>query len=230
MSTTSNIPAILCVEDHDQVAGVLSSLLSNLPARVDVAANGDDAIRLILRKTDEKSAYDLIILDRRVPRSAGEPVDIDFASTAQSTIRSLFGLIPIIVFTNYPSYENCIDAIRAGAIDYIPKTDPNSSSINFERLFESCKRLFCPATTTSIDPIGTWFQENLTTLIAKFPGKVAAVIEPEYARRVKVGEAIGGYAVIPGDSLAEVRSIIFHNQLSGWAKTRLIEIPNSIGE
>jgi CheY-like chemotaxis protein len=222
------VPSILYIEDMGEEAKRMQSILKRLPSNVDLAATGDEAIRLIINKAAQQSVYDLVLLDKRVPRTAGEAVDENFASAAQSTIQTLFGLVPIIIFTAFPSYPDCIDAIRAGAVNYIPKTDPLTSANNTEYLFNCCKKLLYPESTKTEDPITRWFQSNLSLLIEKFSGKVVAVIEPEYAKRIKVAEIIADYGVLSAVSVTELRSILFHNQLLGWAKTRFIEIPTNV--
>ncbi|MEY2606570.1 MAG: hypothetical protein QOH31_4392 [Verrucomicrobiota bacterium] len=60
-------PRILLVEDEKDLAQVVCEILHTLPAKVIVARNGREAIRLI----ESEQAFDLVLLDLVLPQLSG---------------------------------------------------------------------------------------------------------------------------------------------------------------
>lgn len=222
MSADASAPKILCVEDLQPMRETLASVLAHLPARVDVAADGDEAIDLLAR-ADRNGHYSLIILDRHVPPAAGRPVDENFSTAAQSGIHTLFGLVPIIIYTAYPSYEHCVDSVRSGAIDYIPKI-ADSPTASMERLFVRCKSVLYPE-SGQLDPLASWLQVNVSRLIREYGGRTVAVVESDAARRAGVGTLIDRFAVISSESVDELRMTLQRHRLLGWSRIKFYSIP-----
>ena len=60
-------PRILLVEDEKDLAQLVCEILSTLPARVTVAKNGREAIRII----ESDQSFDLVLLDLVLPQLSG---------------------------------------------------------------------------------------------------------------------------------------------------------------
>jgi Response regulators consisting of a CheY-like receiver domain and a winged-helix DNA-binding domain len=60
-------PRILVVEDEKDLAQVVCEILNTLPARVIVAKNGREAIRII----ESDQSFDLVLLDLVLPQFSG---------------------------------------------------------------------------------------------------------------------------------------------------------------
>ena len=101
-------PAILIVDDEKNIRFTLSMALEELNLSVDTAVNGEEA----LHKLAEKS-YALILLDLRMPGISGLEV-----------LRRVAEIRPeakVIIITAYGTIESAIEAMKLGAVDFLPK-------------------------------------------------------------------------------------------------------------
>ncbi len=100
--------SILCVEDDQQVAELLSYQLRPLYNRFDHVGNGQAASAAINAEN-----YDLLLLDLSLP-------DIDGVSLCQS-VRETNSTLPIIVLTGSTSECACTQSLNSGADDFLRK-------------------------------------------------------------------------------------------------------------
>lgn len=101
-------PAILIVDDEKNIRFTLSMALEELNLSVDTALNGEEA----LHKLAEKS-YALILLDLHMPGISGLEV-----------LRRVAEIRPeakVIIITAYGTMESAIEAMKLGAVDFLPK-------------------------------------------------------------------------------------------------------------
>ncbi|MCZ7575462.1 MAG: sigma-54 dependent transcriptional regulator [Ardenticatenaceae bacterium] len=114
---------ILIVDDDQEIRDVLKDLLEE-NYLVTLAATGQEALAKV-RETD----YDLMLLDVRLPDTDGLAV-----------MQELFGLgkdIPVIVITGHGTSNTAIQAVQAGAYDYLVKPlELDEVEIVVRRLFE----------------------------------------------------------------------------------------------
>jgi DNA-binding NtrC family response regulator len=109
---------ILVIDDEVSITSSLKRTLELSEYQCDTANCGKDA----LRKLRENNIYDLIITDIRLPDISGiEILDI---------VRIKYPFLPVIVITGYASIESTKEAIRKGAIDYLPKPFTTGALIN----------------------------------------------------------------------------------------------------
>jgi len=106
---------ILIVEDETSVRESLRDWLTDEGYRVVVAGEGDEALKLI-----EEQDFDTVLLDLRLPGKDGLQV-LGEARLKKPTIRG-------IIITAYPTVGSAVDAMKLGAIDFLPKP------IDLERL------------------------------------------------------------------------------------------------
>lgn len=106
---------ILIVEDEQSIRESLRDWLFNLGYQAEVTADGEEA----LKRIDQKN-FDLVILDLRLPGKNGLQV--------LREVRAKKPKLKGIIITAYPTVEAAAEAMKQGAIDFLPKP------INLSRL------------------------------------------------------------------------------------------------
>jgi two-component system nitrogen regulation response regulator GlnG len=102
------IQRILVADDEESMRWVLSKALKKKGFAVDLAGDGDEALRLI-----QTNAYDLAILDIKMPGLSGlELLD---------RVRELESDLLVVIMTAEASMKNAVEAMKRGAYDYITK-------------------------------------------------------------------------------------------------------------
>jgi len=101
-------PRILIIDDEAAIRDSLETLLMLEGFRIDLAGDGNAGLDLLTRNT-----YDLLLLDLALPGESG----IDLLPR----IKSLVSDLPVIMITAYGTVGNVVDAIRAGASNFIQK-------------------------------------------------------------------------------------------------------------
>lgn len=99
---------ILIVEDEQVLRQTLATLLTDEGYDVLQAANGREGHDVALA-----NRIDLVITDVRMPEMDG--------MTLLGHLRQLMPETPVIMLTAYGTVQTAIDALRAGAVDYILK-------------------------------------------------------------------------------------------------------------
>ncbi len=99
---------LLIAEDEERMRRLLGMLLSNADHELHLAADGREALALY-----EEHSPDLLITDLRMPHMGGMELI--------KAVREKDGEIPIIVITAFGSIEAAVDAMRAGATDFVTK-------------------------------------------------------------------------------------------------------------
>jgi DNA-binding NtrC family response regulator len=99
---------ILVVEDGQSQREMLRDFLVREGHSVAEAENGDTAIQSVL-----KGHFDMILLDYKMPGMDGMQV--------LKEVKKINPEIDVIIITAYGTIETAVDAMKAGAIDYITK-------------------------------------------------------------------------------------------------------------
>lgn len=99
---------ILLVEDDISHCTILQALISGWGYRVSVAHNGRQALEQV-----RAQSFDLILSDVRMAEMDG--------IAALKAIKSYNPAIPILIMTAYSNVESAVEAIKAGAYDYLTK-------------------------------------------------------------------------------------------------------------
>ncbi len=97
---------VLIVEDEDNLRRVLELQLQSAGFDVDKAASAIDGLKLADRA-------DLILTDLRLPGMDGMQLLSHIHATNPRT--------PVIVMTAFGTIENAVEAMKAGAVDFLPK-------------------------------------------------------------------------------------------------------------
>ncbi|MGH7268433.1 MAG: sigma-54-dependent transcriptional regulator [Candidatus Rokuibacteriota bacterium] len=102
-------PAGLLVADDDAVArDLLVEVLTRAGYRVRAAGGGDECLRLA-----EAEPFDAALVDLRMPDVSGLQV--------LKGLQSIQPGLPVLILTAFASVETAIEAIQAGAYDYLSK-------------------------------------------------------------------------------------------------------------
>jgi DNA-binding NtrC family response regulator len=115
---------ILVVEDGQSQREMLRDFLGQEGHEIAEAENGDEAIRKI-----HGGHFDLILLDYKMPRMDGLEV--------LERVKGINPEIDIVMMTAYGTIETAVDAMKAGAVDYITKpVDLDELLILIDRISE----------------------------------------------------------------------------------------------
>src|SRR5512147_1421775 len=99
---------ILVADDEESMRWVLSKALKKKGFTVDLAADGEQALRMI-----QAGSYDLAIFDIKMPGISG----LDLLDR----VRELAGDLLVVIMTAEASMKNAVEAMKRGAYDYITK-------------------------------------------------------------------------------------------------------------
>ncbi len=114
-------PLLLVVDDQAQIRQFLREVLEGEDYAVETAGTGEEAASRLTEMLP-----DLVLLDLRLPDTSGLEV-----------LREIHGRFPsmcVIMMTAFGEIETAVEAIKAGAYDFIPKP------FNLEQLLHAIKR------------------------------------------------------------------------------------------
>ena len=104
----SAAPALLVADDDRVACELLAEVLRREGYRVRVAAGGEECLRLA-----EAEPFDMALVDLRMP-------DLDGLGVLKRLGAIQPGL-PVVILTAFATIETAIEAVRAGAYDYLSK-------------------------------------------------------------------------------------------------------------
>lgn len=99
---------ILVIDDEQNMRHMLKALLNTHEFQVDTAANGKAALKMVAQQN-----YDYILCDIKMPHMDG----MAFLETAKSCIADS----TVIMMSAYGNIDTALEAIKAGAYDFISK-------------------------------------------------------------------------------------------------------------
>jgi DNA-binding NtrC family response regulator len=99
---------VLLVDDEEQFLKVLSQRMEGRGLKVDTSTSGEEAIKKVKGKE-----FDAIVLDLAMPGMSG--------IEALKRIRSENPDVQIIMLTGHGSVETSVEALKAGAVDFLEK-------------------------------------------------------------------------------------------------------------
>jgi YesN/AraC family two-component response regulator len=104
------LPSVLVVEDDTQVRCFIRSALEDMANVVD-ASDGEQAVRLLAEKAGRN--LDLVLVDHVIPEPSGLEI--------VRLVSRRWSWIPVVMMTGFGSESLVIQALRAGARDYLRK-------------------------------------------------------------------------------------------------------------
>ena len=99
---------VLIVDDDPDVLTMLEGLLKKLEYNPFVAANGEEAVRII-----DSNKIDVVVSDLVMPEMDGMEL--------LKRVKSRKSDVPFVMITGHPSIETAVEAIKKGAYDYLTK-------------------------------------------------------------------------------------------------------------
>lgn len=100
--------SLLIIDDEKSLLDVLSLMFKKEGYEVKTAASGAEALDILTN-----NAIDLVITDIRMPHLSGMEI-LKYVKENQPET-------PVIVITAYGSIQQAVEALKAGALDYIVK-------------------------------------------------------------------------------------------------------------
>jgi len=115
---------ILVVDDEESHRIMLRAVLKEEGYEVSEATDGTEAVKAV-----EREPFDLILLDIRMTTMDG--------IEALSEIRKISPLVPVLIMTAYASVKTAVEALKAGAFEYLTKPlDIDELKILIEKALE----------------------------------------------------------------------------------------------
>ena len=105
---TTTPTRILVIDDETGIRESLEVLLSIEGYKVDMAGDGVEGLRMI-----DADSYDLVLLDLALPGQSGLEL--------LPQIKERQPDLPVIMITAYGTVDNVVEAIRAGAENFVQK-------------------------------------------------------------------------------------------------------------
>ena len=99
---------VLVVDDEKNIRLMLTQALADGDTDVETAVNGEEALA-----KSEQMAYDLVLLDLMLPGMDGLHV--------LRELRRRRPNVPVILLTAHGTVESAVEAMRAGAVNYLQK-------------------------------------------------------------------------------------------------------------
>jgi len=116
---------ILIIDDDQEVRSSLQTVLETIGYSTQTAATGEQGLHAI-----ERTAFDLVLCDLRLPGASGLDV-----------LKHKSSAVPLILMTAYGNSDIATQAARGGAFDYISKPINPDDLIFILRKFEDFERL-----------------------------------------------------------------------------------------
>lgn len=98
----------MCVEDEKDTAVPVQEALKLYGYDADIASDGEKGVEMF-----HKKAYDLVLLDLKMPKLTGEEV--------LKQIRKMDPYVYVIIYTNYGDFEEVKELANMGIDGYINK-------------------------------------------------------------------------------------------------------------
>jgi YesN/AraC family two-component response regulator len=105
-----SLPVVL-IADHDALARAALRVTLENTARVLEAEDGERALELL--RASVRRGIDLLLLEHLLPRRSGLEI--------LKTTRRTWPWIPVVILTGFGSEDLAVEALRAGASDYLRK-------------------------------------------------------------------------------------------------------------
>lgn len=221
---------VLVVENRSDVLKEIVRGLTDRGWRVDAAMSGDEAFDLILDSSTIDDPYRLVTLDLRVPQVKGEEHDPSFGIEVlldqQRTYKLFQPDTPIIVFTAFSSFEDCVKCIKAGAYGYVSKGIPPSLEDripvdepwdSFGELFKHCEEALAKPASSGLIKSQEWMEINRDFVFDKFNEQFMALVPSELAKSAELsGFSRDGFVVIADHDYNRVRWEILRHRLLRW--------------
>jgi DNA-binding NtrC family response regulator len=164
---------VLLIEDHREDLRELENLFKSTKPpwgdHYDIVSCQNYKEALV--PTNGQPPFDILVTDMKMGSAANEGLEV---------LRYFSNRLPIaIVITGYPTIRNCVDAMKAGAWDYIEKYPPDETD-PYERLnssiHQACQERRKNPERGEPNPDSEWINEHYEELSKNYPGSLVAVL------------------------------------------------------
>jgi CheY-like chemotaxis protein len=188
LTETPRRPIALVVDDEPEWREITRVMLQRIGAEVLLADTIERACEIAAEHPPgSPAALTLAVIDMHMPRGTQDvPLDEQAGISVLRAVHVLhtYRLVqcPVIVFTAWPSYENCAKAVKAGAWAYICKKKDDDGthggSRGFDELKECCERILVrhEPLETPVTPGDEWLDRNYRWLCGQFGGQWVAAV------------------------------------------------------
>ena len=132
---TKKMAKLLIIDDERGIRNTLREILADEGYEVEVAENGKQGLEMAL-----STAYDLIFTDIKMPEMDGMEVlkALKNGENDENGDATLNGEVPIVMITGHGDVETAVQALKAGAYDFLVKPlDLNRILITTKNALES---------------------------------------------------------------------------------------------
>ncbi len=183
-------PTVLIVDDECHLRESLVELLTSSGYRVIEAGDGQEALD---RLQHTSPLPDTILMDLKMPRSAGMETMRAFANRLETKP------IPVVIMTAFGGSEQTIQAMKAGAYDYITKPFNADELLKMVGRAVESRRLSATLPSSSIEHAAPTGQSD--DLIGQHPSmrdlfKMIGKVSPTDATVLLAGESGTGKEVV----------------------------------
>jgi two-component system response regulator PilR (NtrC family) len=109
----SDLKRVLVVDDEADIRELLDMTLARMGLAAECAATVADAETMLMEQPRDGNSYSLCLTDMRLPDGNG--------LSLVRLINERFPKLPVAVITAHGSMENAVQALKAGAFDYLSK-------------------------------------------------------------------------------------------------------------
>jgi len=239
-------PTILIVDDE----GIwrderIPAALKPLRPVFSKAASPEEALQIVAeRERDEQPPFDLVILDMHMPLGGSHKRERDAGERWLRVMRA-FRLLrtPVIVYTSYPRFSDCVAMTKAGIDAYVSKGDKTEEEIQAalgeeplrprEKLLAACVDRLGEASQPEPDvpPTAEWLHQHYGEIQSKFAGKWVAFVPQDLAQEgglVPNADSISivdGFAVAVGSTYEAVRDLLIQNPIVFRCRPAIVLVP-----
>ncbi|HEV7280362.1 MAG TPA: response regulator [Pirellulaceae bacterium] len=120
------VGTLMVVDDHDLFRERLARAFRSRGWETLAASNYDEAMEIAGRLNRERRTLDRAVVDQKMPGKSGLELIGD--------LKELHPQIEVLVLTGFGSISTAVDAVRRGAVNYLPKpADADEILAAFER-------------------------------------------------------------------------------------------------
>jgi len=114
-----NLKVLVADDNPDHIQLITEILNQELKAEVEGVTKGEECLKRV-----KNNRYDLLLLDYRFPEISGMDILKEIVEKGYN--------LPIIMISGYGNEKVAVEAMKAGAIDYIVKSEDGFQSLPFE--------------------------------------------------------------------------------------------------
>ena len=213
-SLSTRLPPVLVVDDEKNMRLSLKTVLSDESYAVRVVESAEEALTLL-----ERDECFMVITDARLGGMSG----YEFLAKA----RTKWPELPVLMITAYATPKLAVEAIQAGAIDYLPKPFAPEELLHAVARCAERYRMLQDNASLRARAIETWRLEQIIGECAKIRElrQLIQTIAPTDARVLVLGESGTGKELVAG-----ALHSLSHRSQANYVRINCAAIPETLLE